>query len=746
MIASSAPEEEHKDSSASHSSYYSSMSTSQMSQHGGVSSEPAEQMYQLKTMCLAKKTVQMPTKEEHGFLLFCGLGARRWQIGMDCNSLSFKQAILNIYPRLRSVIGYNLWALTKDRKNFERIPEKVNTPRRMRSYLGSLFTGCLIIVPVSDIMLMEERREHLRIRDMKEFRDLKGPPMQNMEAENRLSRSSCLICGKMEKTAGTGSFHKIHTETMSCPDGGGGEVLIVRKLTDLLGFSFDGTKRRMPVSDEICRRCMKSVKELLQKEEELKVAKADLLATFFSTAAKFGRNQVAVNDAADDNDEAKGGRSSSSAISPLSSAAAAAAHYHRHHHHHHNAPADLSSLHHLGLYGLPNSSSGSNNSQQQQLLLAAAAALPSAADLSGSSLAHHHKSSSNSNGFGPPPAALDNSGLLPYYRSRLGLGDSAASCNNRIILSGGTINGGRSDCYTNGDGAELISRISSDISSAGVPVNYFHHLGSGSEYARSEVGSSSFISVSPPRQEFSAAGGGGSYQQTETENESRLSSSLSPRPFDSMSYASTFSLKSCNSTLWPRNGSGTTSNHHHHHYRRASETTTSHKRRRSASGGDEEEATNGGGEEDEEETNRSGENGAEVGRVKREMDEEEEEDEEDRRRRREQPPTAESPPAGSPSSGSSGGSHGDDKAEEGEEEEAARDRRKPWKKRRRVQESSNKAANATSGHQEKGSSASDGSKNGGGDNRTDESNESSNYEDQLDSSNSTPPQSRTPTA
>ena len=33
-----------------------------------------EQMYQLKTMCLAKKTVQMPSKEEHGFLLFCGLG------------------------------------------------------------------------------------------------------------------------------------------------------------------------------------------------------------------------------------------------------------------------------------------------------------------------------------------------------------------------------------------------------------------------------------------------------------------------------------------------------------------------------------------------------------------------------------------------------------------------------------------------------------------------------------------------
>jgi hypothetical protein len=32
---------------------------------------------------------------------------------------------------------------------------------------------------------MEERREHLRIRDMKEFRELKGPSLQNMEAENR---------------------------------------------------------------------------------------------------------------------------------------------------------------------------------------------------------------------------------------------------------------------------------------------------------------------------------------------------------------------------------------------------------------------------------------------------------------------------------------------------------------------------------------------------------------------------------
>ena len=112
------------------------------------------QTYQLKTMCLAKKSVQMPSKEEHGFLLFCGLGARKWEVDMNCNSLTFKQAILNIYPRLRSVIGYNLYTVSKDKKHFERIPEKVNTPKRIRSYLGSHFTGCMIIVPVSDIVLV----------------------------------------------------------------------------------------------------------------------------------------------------------------------------------------------------------------------------------------------------------------------------------------------------------------------------------------------------------------------------------------------------------------------------------------------------------------------------------------------------------------------------------------------------------------------------------------------------------------
>ena len=146
--------ENHRNSGYSICTFSLNMAGSETGSDTTMSDQSLPQTYQLKTMCLAKKTAQMPTKEEHGFLLFCGLGARKWECDMNCNSLTFKQAILNIYPRLRSVIGYNLYTVSKDKKHFERIPEKVNTPKRIRSYLGPLFTGCLIIVPVSDIVLV----------------------------------------------------------------------------------------------------------------------------------------------------------------------------------------------------------------------------------------------------------------------------------------------------------------------------------------------------------------------------------------------------------------------------------------------------------------------------------------------------------------------------------------------------------------------------------------------------------------
>jgi len=238
------------------------------------------QTYQLKTMCLAKKTAQMPTKEEHGFLLFCGLGARKWEVDMNCNSLTFKQAILNIYPRLRSVIGYNLYTVSKDKKQFERIPEKVNTPKRIRSFLGPLFTGCLIIVPVSDIVLMEEKREHLRQIDVRQTQ----APVRPAPVPDTRHRSLCLICGKSEKTPGTGSFYRIMEETIECY-GGRGET-IVKKLTDILGFNFEA-KRKFLASVEICKKCLRTTTEVVRMEEQVKKNKEELVSNFFTTTSKY---------------------------------------------------------------------------------------------------------------------------------------------------------------------------------------------------------------------------------------------------------------------------------------------------------------------------------------------------------------------------------------------------------------------------------------------------------------------------
>jgi len=266
-----------------------------MSMSSGVSSNNSDtmsdaslpQVYSLKTMCLAKKCVQMPSKEEHGFLLFCGLGARKWEVDMNCNSLTFKQAILNIYPRLRSVIGYNLYTVSKD-KNFERIPEKVNTPKRIRQYLGTHFTGCLIIVPVSDIVLMEEKREHLRQIDVRQSTD--GSRKSSLTAEpdqSRHHRSLCLICGKIEKTPGTGSFYKVMEETIDCY-GGKGET-IVKKLTDILGFNFE-SKKKMLASTEICKKCLRTTTEVVRMEEQLKRNKEELVSNFFTTISKFKKS------------------------------------------------------------------------------------------------------------------------------------------------------------------------------------------------------------------------------------------------------------------------------------------------------------------------------------------------------------------------------------------------------------------------------------------------------------------------
>jgi len=101
----------------------------------------------------SKKSLTMPTKEEYSILLTCGLGARKWQVSLDFDEEAFQSAIYKIYPRLTSVSSYTLWNIKKD-KTFEKLPAKVNTPSRIRAYLGNQFSGCLLIMPSEEIQLV----------------------------------------------------------------------------------------------------------------------------------------------------------------------------------------------------------------------------------------------------------------------------------------------------------------------------------------------------------------------------------------------------------------------------------------------------------------------------------------------------------------------------------------------------------------------------------------------------------------
>jgi len=435
---------------------------------------PPPPNYQLKTMCLAKKCVQMPTKEEHGFLLFCGLGARKWQCAIDCNSLTFKQAILNIYPRLRSVIGYNLWTLTKDKKTFEKIPEKVNTPRRMRSYLGTSFTGCLIIVPVSDIVLMEEKREHLRQIDIKQVKDVNGlssslskSSLVNLEADTR-QRSLCLICGKIEKTPGTGSFHKIMEESMSCNEG---TQIIAKKLTDILGFNFEQSKRKFIASTEICKKCMRAVSDVVKMEEQLKKYKEDLVCNFFSTTSKFNKNQGSSTD------EPK----------PVSSPQ-------------YSPAPQLASEHHL---------TPANSFQDRK-------------------------------GFNTTPT--QNGYTHPFLVQSLP--PSVAFLNQPKQIQYGNPMSPMVQFYRpNYPGYQKAQSEAGSMSQPCSSPERRDNPRNGSDYAGSEVESSCFLSISPPPKEQSFVP---IHQDQETDSQA---GSISPRPFDTRSYASTFSFRSTNSSI-----------------------------------------------------------------------------------------------------------------------------------------------------------------------------------------------------
>jgi len=120
---------------------------------GSVNSEILQaNKYLMKTLCLAKKSPTLPGKADYANLLTSGLGARKWVASLDFDAESFKGAIVNIYPRLSSVPSYTLWNVKPD-KSFEKLPLTVNTPQRIKSYLGTSFTGSLIIMPSEEISL-----------------------------------------------------------------------------------------------------------------------------------------------------------------------------------------------------------------------------------------------------------------------------------------------------------------------------------------------------------------------------------------------------------------------------------------------------------------------------------------------------------------------------------------------------------------------------------------------------------------
>ena len=136
---------------------------------------------------------------------------------------------------------------------------------------------------------MEEKREHLRQIDVRQTQlPAQRPAPAPEPAEAARHRSLCLICGKCEKTPGTGSFYRILEETIDCY-GGGGET-IVKKLTDILGFNFE-SKRKFLASLEICKKCLRTTTEVVRMEEQLKKSKEELVSNFFTTTSKFKKNQ-----------------------------------------------------------------------------------------------------------------------------------------------------------------------------------------------------------------------------------------------------------------------------------------------------------------------------------------------------------------------------------------------------------------------------------------------------------------------
>lgn len=72
------------------------------------------------------------------------------------------------------------------------------------------------------------------------------------------------MCGKMEKTVGTGSFHNIHAEVISSREG---THTIANKLNNILGFNFAEhlIRQKIMKSEEVCKKCLRSIIDIVEK-------------------------------------------------------------------------------------------------------------------------------------------------------------------------------------------------------------------------------------------------------------------------------------------------------------------------------------------------------------------------------------------------------------------------------------------------------------------------------------------------
>ena len=302
---------------------------------------------------------------------------------------------------------------------------------------------------------MEEKREHLRQIDIKtdiqQVKEVSGRVAGGPDPDTNRQRSLCLICGKIEKTAGVGNFHKILEESLNCPDG---SHIIARKLTDILGFNFEQSKRKFIASSEICKKCLRSVSDIVRLEEQVKRNKEELISNFFTTTSRYNKNQR----------EGSHWEEARPQVHPA-------------------GPPD----HRAGLVNSSFSPFLVQGMEQQVAFLN-----PATKQL---------------------PAAFSPAGMVRFYRPQYGGQDMQKVPGSHTSGSSG-----------------LPSRLSSP------------ERRERSDYTGSEVGSSSFQSVSPSLQQQVVQ-----QDQEEVAERGSRADSVSPRPFDTASFASTFSFASTRS-------------------------------------------------------------------------------------------------------------------------------------------------------------------------------------------------------